>query len=196
MMHNFLRAGCLASLLMLAACSDDPASNNEADTLTQDAIEDLVQTLGEQALAPIFRDAGAGKSTVEIPIDETQACPGGGTNQVVGSLSGESESGAGILAMNLDDILTSCALDLDGQSYVVDTEPVLALTGTVVVAQGAFQETQTMVMGGPLSLKPSRGPTLTCPIDLSFSVTLSTRSARVTGTACGVAVDVPLTFEA
>jgi len=195
-MRKFLPAWCLAGLLLLAACSDDPASDNEADTPTQEEIEDLVQELGGQALAPIFRNAGAGKSTVEIPIDETQTCPGGGTNQVVGALSGESESGAGILMMDLDDILTSCALDLEGQSYVVNTEPVLALTGTLVVAQGALQETQTMFMGGTLSLKPSRGPTLTCPIDLSFSVTLSNRSARVTGTACGVAVDVPLTFEA
>jgi hypothetical protein len=36
---------------------------------------------------------------------------------------------------------------------------------------------------------------LSCSLDLTLAVTVSDRAALVTGTACGVAVDVPLTYE-
>lgn len=194
-MKKILLIACLAGVFLLPACSEDPVSENEADTLTQEEIEDLVLELGSQALASLFQNRGPGKTAVEVPIDETQACPGGGTNQVVGTLSGEMGGGSGTLAMDVDDILAACALALDGQTYVVNTEPALTITGSVLVEQNLFQETQVLFLNGALSLKPSRGPTFPCPVDLTFSVTLSAHAAQVTGTACGTAIDIPLTYE-
>lgn len=180
----------LAAVLALTACSDDPASG-DSDDLSQDAIEDLVRELGRRGLAPIF-DLDPGK--VIVPIDQTQDCPDGGSTQVTGEVSGQTSGGNGTLTVDVDEILDDCVLDLDGQTYVVNTEPVLDLTGSILINQGTFQEAQTLFLDGPLSLDPSRGPTFTCPLDLAFSVTVVTGNARVTGTACGIPVDVPFTF--
>ena len=193
MKNRLLMAGLVLAFLF-SACSEDPASE-DADMLTQEQVAELVQELGGRALSAIFRNGNAGKATRQIIIDETQACPDGGTVQVVGELAGETGNGSGTLTLDVDEILDDCGLDLDGQPYVINTVPALNGTGTVVVQQGTFQETQMLFLSGALSLQGSRGPALSCSLDLTLAVTVSDRSALVTGTACGVAVDVPLTYE-
>lgn len=195
------------SLLLVINTSGCEDTSGPEPGLYDGGVRALVRDISAPAIGPIFGSLPANSNVQrppapssplearQIAVDHTMSCPGGGTIRTQGILAGQlSGGGSGALVADLYEMLTSCVLTLEEKTYTVSSVPHLDLTGAVALQNGSAQEAQTLFLRGPLSVRGERGPAFSCTLDLSVAVAVSSRSAVVTGTACGVPVDVPISW--
>lgn len=196
-----LVVGLTALFTMSAACGSDKKSSTgpSGDTPTQAEFVSMMGALeavgawsfggglfGTGALAADGMIAG---QTVSVPLDETNACPGGGTTRVSGNVS-MTVSGTGYnYTGNLTQKYTNCkGTGSDGTVFTFNGSPTLNITMSSTETSYSI----TLKQGGSFSWAAgSRGGT--CPINLTITATAdasgTTSSGSVTGTMCGQSVN-------
>ena len=187
-----------AFLTLASACSKDSSSTGPTgSTLTDvefDSMMDAMSAIGVffpvsgLGLQPAI-SAGLALQTQSVPIDETNACPGGGTVRVQGSVT---VTAAGSVSGNLNQTGSNCkGTASDGTTFTFNTNGPLAtaLTLTENATTGAVNMTfrETGKMNWAKTAK-SGGCSLELNVNLGISAS-GTAAGGVSGTVCGRSVN-------
>lgn len=121
-------------------------------------------------------------------ISHTQACPGGGDVSVSGTITGtiDSETQTGTLSLDLREDMNDCVVGTEEGQFIVNTTPDLHMQGDFGFEGGQPAESLTFSFTGSFAWSAVEGDASgSCEIDLTVTVSPSTQSGTVSGTACG-----------
>jgi hypothetical protein len=200
---------CSAALVLaVAACNDSTGVSGmtQADANQLAADMDAVSTLGatdfgQAASFNVVVDpsgASAAVASAPFPINTqftvTKACPRGGQVAIAGGVTGTGDRTAHNLT--LDAVATKtdtdCAFDTRNGVLTLNGNPNIAYTGHLNIVSGALSGLQTQTHKG--SFRWARtGGSGTCDVDVTSSFDPATHTVTVTGTFCGIAVNVTRT---
>lgn len=200
---------CSAALVLaVAACSDSTGVNtiSQADAnqlaVDMDAVSTLGATdFGQAASFSVSVDpsgASASVASAPFPINTqftvTKQCPRGGQVAVTGGVTGTGDRTTHNLT--LDAVATrtdtDCAFDTRNGVLTLNGNPNVAYTGHLNIVNAALSGLQTQTHKG--SFKWARtGGSGTCDVDVTSSFDPATHTVTVTGTFCGIAVNVTRT---
>jgi hypothetical protein len=194
-------------LTLASACGTDkptsPASTNST-ALTAAEFNSMVDALtavnafgfGRTAVAldatvPVrVARVLAAQTTQTLTIDQTQACPGGGTAHIDGTATQNFTSAqSGTITMYVHLTFNGCKVTApDGQEFTFEGNPTLNMAVDATFSPG------TMTMQGHDSggfRWSTNGKTGTCPFNVLVSITGSGSSStgRATGDICGTSID-------
>ena len=200
------------TILALAACGDDSAGPDE-DRMTQDEANALVQGLyGGSLLAygGLLLQADPAMLTLvppgaPLPLEAAAPCTEGGEAGFSGSATISMDEARGSLELELSGTLTpsGCTFTGGGATFVLDSNPGLAQTGSVIVVLETFNFSISITSSGSFSWTSGTRSgscdldnTITSEIsmiDTALSGTVPT--ATITGSVCGLSVnrDIELT---
>ena len=201
MKHNkSMIAAALAALLSLSACKD--SSGPDSIQLTDAQAEDLMEALasvgsdgGELARRSAAFVAGPDAAFLQIPVDETEQCPGGGTVRQQGTLDVNDTFTQ--MTANVTNSYTGCkATSPQGVLWTFDGAPNIAFAFTVTSDATTGNYTISGTQKGAVDASSSIGSGR-CAIDLTYTGSgnseTQTGSATVSGTACGRTINVTVT---
>jgi hypothetical protein len=196
---------CGAALLVaMAACDNSTAPSNvlsqaEANQLASDM--DAVATLGaaDLGMGPTFSlraDAGsAAISATPVTIDNhltfTKQCPRGGQVVLDGTTTGSADAVARNLSLEVVATRTdsNCAFQTKNGTLTLSGNPNIAYDGKLNIVNAAFSGLQTQTHKGSFTWARSGGSG-TCDVDIASSFDPTTHTVAITGSFCGVAVNV------
>jgi hypothetical protein len=193
-----------AILVALAACDNATAPSNvlnqsEANQLASDM--DAVATLGagDVGMGPTFSlraDAGSAAITAApVAIDNqfsvTKQCPRGGQVVITGTVTGTADALTHSLALEAAATRTdaSCAFQTKNGTLTLNGNPNIAYDGKLNIVNAALSGLQTQTHKGSFTWARTGGSG-TCDVDIASSFDPATHTVTVTGTFCGVAVNV------
>jgi hypothetical protein len=196
---------CGAALLVaIAACDNSTAPSNvltqaDANQLASDM--DAVATLGaaDVGMSPIFSlraDGGsAAISTAAVPINNqftvTKQCPRGGQVVIDGTTTGSADAVTHSLSLELVATRTdaSCAFETRNGTLTISGNPNIAYDGKLNIVNAALSGLQTQTHKGSFTWARAGGSG-TCDVDIASSFDPAAHTVTITGTFCGIAVDV------
>lgn len=200
---------CSAALVLaVAACSDSTGVNTitQADANQLAADMDAVATFsptdfGQAASFSVSVDpsgASASVASAPFPINTqftvTKQCPRGGQVAIAGAVVGTGDRTAHNLTLdaNATRTDTDCAFDTRNGVLTLNGNPNVAYTGHLNIVNAALSGVQTQTHKG--SFKWARtGGSGTCDVDVTSSFDPATHTVTITGTFCGIAVNVTRT---
>lgn len=200
---------CSAALVLaVAACSDSTGVNTitQADANQLAADMDAVATFsptdfGQAASFSVSVDpsgASASVASAPFPINTqftvTKQCPRGGQVAIAGAVVGTGDRTAHNLTLdaNATRTDTDCAFDTRNGVLTLNGNPSVAYTGHLNIVNAALSGVQTQTHKG--SFKWARtGGSGTCDVDVTSSFDPATHTVTITGTFCGIAVNVTRT---
>lgn len=200
---------CSAALVLaVAACSDSTGVNTitQADANQLAADMDAVATFsptdfGQAASFSVSVDpsgASASVASAPFPINTqftvTKQCPRGGQVAIAGAVVGTGDRAAHNLTLdaNATRTDTDCAFDTRNGVLTLNGNPNVAYTGHLNIVNAALSGVQTQTHKG--SFKWARtGGSGTCDVDVTSSFDPATHTVTITGTFCGIAVNVTRT---
>lgn len=186
-------AVAVALLWAGAGCGDatgsDALTSDEAAGLTAQMAGAGVAGAGSGIAGSPARASGleAVPVPINVTVNHTQSCQGGGSINMTGSVSGsiDSETQDGTLSVNITQSITDCRLTEAGKEFTVSGNPNLQVTGNVTIVGGQPSGTQTLTFTGAFQWSANDGRSGSCEIDITINWSPTTASASVTGTACG-----------
>ena len=197
--------------LALTAC--ESSTEPDGDQMTQNEANALVQGLyGGSLLAygGLLLQADPEMLTVvppgaPLPLEGATPCTGGGEAGFSGSATISIDEAQGSLELELAGTLTpsGCTFTGDGATFVLDSNPGLAQTGTVFISLEAFNFSINIMSSGSFSWT-SGTRSGSCDLDNTITSEISMvdaalsgaiPTATVTGSVCGLSVnrDIELT---
>lgn len=203
--HRSLRFVLLAAAVGMLACSKDSATGPEANLTTEEvydaleAISAIGFDVGAFSMAGLRADEGrlealrlgnGPTAAYTESIDESVACPNGGTTRMRGSLTVNENTGAG--SIDLRQSFSNCgSTSTAGRLWVFNGDPDVRtqLASSINVQTEEFSVTGTQ--RGAFNFS-SNGASGRCSIDLTISV--SSTGYRMTGRVCGRSVTEIETF--
>ncbi|MDX1576891.1 MAG: hypothetical protein R3266_00335 [Gemmatimonadota bacterium] len=210
-MRNGWKIGIgVAGLAFLAACGGDgdPAGPGDGDELSVSEAAALSSEIVElafqgwsfgQATNAVAPGVGTGEElslsvagvplTVDYAVDVTSTCELGGSFHVSGAISGtiDDQTLAGQLALDVSTGMTDCTIPAERTTFTLNTNPALALSGSVAWDQAGLVGTSSFAYAGALDWSTADGRRGSCVIDVL--VTLAQDGSGVeSGTVCGVSV--------
>jgi hypothetical protein len=196
---------CGAALLVaLAACDNATAPSNilsqsEANQLASDM--DAVATLGagDVGMGPSFAlraDAGTANITaapvaINNQFTVTKQCPRGGQVVIAGTVTGTADALTHSLALEAAATRTdtNCAFETKNGTLTLNGNPNIAYDGKLNIVNAALSGLQTQTHKGSFTWARTGGSG-TCDVDITSSFDPATHTVTVTGTFCGIAVNV------
>jgi hypothetical protein len=200
---------CSAALLLaVAACNDSTGVSGitQADANQLAADMDAVTAFGANdfgqaasfSMSVDPSGASAAATSAPFPINTqftvTKACPRGGQVVVAGGVTGTGDRATHNLTLDAAATRTDtdCAFDTRNGVLTLNGNPNIAYTGHLNIVNAVLSGPQTQTHKG--SFKWARtGGSGTCDVDLTSSFDPSTHTVTVTGTFCGIAVNVTRT---
>jgi hypothetical protein len=203
--QSYLVCGA-ALVLAAAACSDSTGVNggiSQADANQLAAEIDANSTLGtgDVGLGAVFSiavdgsAASASVSAAPIPINNqftvTRQCPRGGQVVLAGGVVGTGDRTAHSLTLdaNATRTDTKCAFDTRNGVLTLSGNPNIAYTGHLNIVNGVLTGPQTQTHKGSFTWARTGGSG-TCDVDITSTYDPATRTATITGSFCGRAVNV------
>jgi hypothetical protein len=200
---------CGAALaLAAAACSDSTGISggiSQADANQLAADLDASSSLGtaEFGLGAVFSvgvDGSGAASTASVPLpinnqfSVTKQCPRGGQVVIGGGIVGTADRTAHSLTLdaNATRTDTNCAFDTKDGVLTLSGNPDLNYTGHLNIVNGVLSGPQTQTHKGSFTWSRTGGSG-TCDVDITSSYDPTTKTATVTGSFCGHAVNVTKT---
>jgi hypothetical protein len=193
-----------ALLLAIAACDNSTAPSNvlsQADANELAADMDAVATLGaaDVGMGPSFSlraDAGsAAISATPLAINNqftvTKQCPRGGQVVIDGTTTGSADAVTRSLSLELVATRTdtNCGFQTKNGTLTLNGNPNIAYDGKLNIVNAALSGLQTQTHKGSFTWARDGGSG-TCDVDIASSFDPTTHTVTVTGTFCGIAVDV------
>ncbi len=197
--------------LALTAC--DSATEPEEDQMTQDEANALVQGLyGGSLLAYgglLFQADPAMLTLVPpgapLPVEGVAPCTAGGEAGFSGSATISIDEAQGSIELELSGTLapSGCTFTGDGATFVLDSDPGLAQTGTVTISLATFTFLVNITSTGSFSWT-SGARSGSCDLDNDITADISLAdaalsgaipTATISGSVCGLSVnrDIELT---
>ena len=201
------------TILALTAC--ESSTEPDEDQMTQDEANALVQGLyGGSLLAygGVLLQADPAMLTVvppgaPLPLDAAAPCADGGEAAFSGSATISMDEARGFLEVELSGTLTpgGCTFTGGGTTFVLDGNPGLAQTGSVILVLEDFSFSINITSSGSFSWT-SGTRSGSCDLDNTISSEISMvdsalsgtiPTATITGSVCGFSVnrDIELTVE-
>lgn len=196
--------------LALAAC--DSATEPEEDQMTQDEANALVQGLYGGSLLSyggLLLQADPEMLTLvppgaPLPLDATVPCSEAGEAAFSGSATISINEAQGSIELELAGTLTpsGCTFTGNGATFVLDSNPGLAQTGTVFISLEAFSFSVNIASSGSFgwtsgirSGSCNLDNAITAEISMVDALSGAVPTATVTGSVCGLSVshDIELT---
>jgi hypothetical protein len=193
-----------ALVLAVAACSDSTGPNGisaeDANQLAADLDATSAFGVADIGLGATF-DLGVGGSgsaaTVSAPttfdnnFSFTHQCPKGGQAVLAGRLVGSGDRATHSLNVETTATRTDtgCAFQTKHGVLTIDGNPNIAFDGKLNIVNGVLSGPQTATHVGSFSWARTGGSG-TCDVDLTSTYDPATHTATVTGTFCGVDVNV------
>jgi hypothetical protein len=204
MTKNPLLLCAAAMLVVVAACDDSTAPSNvltqsEVNQLASDM--DAVSTVGaaDVGLGSTFSltaggtSASTSASTVGInsQFTVTRQCPKGGQVAIAGTSTGTADLTAHNLALEVVATRTDtdCAFQTKNGTLTVNGNPNLEYDGRLNIFNAAFEGLQTQTLKGSFNWARVGGSG-TCDVDIASAFAPASHTVTVTGTFCGLAVNV------
>lgn len=198
MRHTFAVA-VLTAALTLSACKD--SSGPAALSLTEAQAEDMMEALASVGAATSLSQRAAEYRqgpTVQlatITLDESQPCPGGGTNRTQGTVT--SNDAGTQLSASLTQSYSACkATSPNGVLWTFNGAPNLKFDFSMSVNETTANYTMNGTQKGAIDAASSIGSGR-CVIDLTFTASgnlqTSTGTATVSGTMCGRTISMTVT---
>lgn len=201
--YPFLAA---ALVLAVAACEQSTGlstglSREDANQLAADM--DAVSTLGVTDFGPgasfsLGLDAsGSSGSASAVPttfsngFDVTRQCPKGGDVQIKGTINGTGDRATHSVTLDATAIRTdhACAFQTRRGILTVTGDPNIVLTSHVNIVNGLPSGLQTATHEGAFTWARG-GLSRRCTVDITSQFDPATHTATVTGTFCGMDVNV------
>jgi hypothetical protein len=197
--------------LALTAC--ESSTEPDGDQMTQNEANALVQGLYGGSLLSyggLLLQADPEMLTVvppgaPLPLEGAAPCTGGGEAGFSGSATISIDEAQGSLELELAGTLTpsGCTFTGDGATFVLDSDPGLAQTGTVFISLEAFSFSINIMSTGSFS-RTSGTRSGSCDLDNTITSEISMvdaalsgaiPTATVSGSVCGLSVnrDIELT---
>lgn len=197
--------------LALTAC--ESSTEPDGDQMTQNEANALVQGLYGGSLLSyggLLLQADPAMLTVvppgaPLPLEAATPCTGGGEAGFSGSATISMDEARGSLELELSGTLTpsGCTFTGDGATFVLDSNPGLAQTGTVFISLEAFSFSINIMSSGSFSWT-SGTRSGSCDLDNTITAEISMVDAAlsgaipmatITGSVCGLSVnrDIELT---
>jgi hypothetical protein len=205
--QSYLVCGA-ALVLAAAACSDSTGISggiSQADANQLAADLDANSSLGtaEFGLGAVFSvgvdgTGSAATASAPSPINNqftvTRQCPRGGQVVIAGGIVGTGDRTAHSLTLdaNATRTDTNCAFDTRDGVLTLSGNPDLNYTGHLNIVNGVLSGPQTQTHKGSFTWSRTGGSG-TCDVDITSSYDPTTKTATVTGTFCGHAVNVTKT---
>lgn len=200
---------CTAGFVFaLAACKD---STGLSSVITQDDANDLAAAMdamsaigtNDVGLGPSFsmnvgENGSASVSAVPIAIDNqfsvTKQCPEGGSVVIAGRTTGSGDRVTHDLSLHTVATKTdaSCAFQTRHGVLTVSGNPNVAYDGNLNIVGGQLSGLQTQTHIGSFTWARNAASG-TCDVNLASSFNPATQTATVTGTFCGMNVNVSRT---
>ena len=187
-----LRTGVLLAMALgMVACSDDTTGPDEP-TLTLEESEALLEAMYA------IGQTGIETELISPTINITEACAGGGTATVTGTLLPSGTATATALAMDLTIVPMDCVETARGRTFTLSGAPSLRQTGTT---EFSMPEELTLLFEldwaifGTLAYElESRSGTCDVSVRVVSQVDFSalTQTGSASGTLCGHTMDVDL----
>lgn len=193
-----------ALVLAIAACDNSTAPSNvlsqvDANQLASDM--DAVATLGaaDLGMGPSFSlraDPGSASiSSAAVSINSqfsvTRQCPRGGQVVLAGNTTGSADAVTHSLSLEL--VATradaNCAFETKNGTLTLNGNPNIAYDGKLNIVNAALSGLQTQTHKGSFTWARAGGSG-TCDVDIASSFDPATHTVTVTGTFCGIAVNV------
>lgn len=207
----FLVLLLVPTTLALTAC--ESSTEPDGDQMTQNEANALVQGLYGGSLLSyggLLLQADPAMLTVvppgaPLPLEGAAPCTGGGEAGFSGSATISIDEAQGSLELELAGTLTpsGCTFTGDGATFVLDSDPGLAQTGTVFISLEAFSFSINIMSTGSFSWT-SGTRSGSCDLDNTITSEISMvdaalsgaiPTATITGSVCGLSVnrDIELT---
>ena len=196
---------CGASLLVLAACENStglPADLTQSEITQLAADMDAVSRLspadyglGASFSVNVGQRSSASVNAVPVNIDNqftvTKQCPKGGQVVIAGRTIGTGDAATHNLALTTTATRTDagCAFQTQHGVLTLNGNPDIDYEGHLNIVNSALSGLQTQTHKGSFTwARP--GGSGSCDVDLSSSFDPATITATVTGSFCGIAVNV------
>jgi hypothetical protein len=190
-------------VLALAGCSDGTGpggiSENDAQLIASEVVSASIGALNSGTAAGAvqgFDAVAASASSVPVPLrfdySHTESCPLFGRVGVTGIMSGsmDSETGDGVLWLQVTETLTDCTFDSENGDLVINGAPSITLTGNFTFLGGVPATTQSLTLSGGFRWQFDEGNSTFCALSLTMSIAYGgTGSTTVSGTVCGYPVN-------
>jgi len=199
---------CSAALVLaIAACSDSTGPNGisaeDANQLAADIDATSAFGAGDIGLGASFDigvDGSGAAATVSSPttfdntFSFTHQCPKGGQVALAGRVVGSGDRATHSLTVETTATRTDsdCAFQTKHGEITINGNPNIAFDGNLNIVNGVLSGPQTATHKGSFSWARTGGSG-TCDVDLTSSYDPATHTATVTGTFCGVDVNVTRT---
>ncbi len=184
------RVSIVLGLVFCAACGRETTA--PAGQLTPGQAQQLATSMAGMAGSAAAVSLIASRSATtpfNLQYTTTFNCPGGGTLTPDINLSGGYDQQARSMYADVTgkETAASCASTVDGQKVTVSGT--FDLTGHAAVSGGQPEGAQTFTVKGSFDWKAADGRRGTCSLDLAASADITGKSASITGSLCGHAVD-------
>ncbi|HEX2600648.1 MAG TPA: hypothetical protein VHL32_00950 [Gemmatimonadaceae bacterium] len=199
---------CSAALIFaVAACSDSTGPNgisaDDANELAADLDATSAFTVGDIGLGAAFdivTDGSGAAATVSSPttfdnnFSFTHQCPKGGEVALAGRVVGTGDRATRSLSVESTATRTDtdCAFQTKHGQITLNGNPNIAFDGKLNIVNGVLSGPQTATHKGSFSWART-GASGTCDVDLTSTYDPDTHTATVTGTFCGIDVNVTRT---
>ncbi len=198
---------CLSMLvvpaLALAGCSGgtgpDGISDNDAQLIAAEVVSTSIGALNSGTAAGAvqgFDALAASASSVPVALrfdySHTESCPLFGRIGVTGVMSGsmDSQTGDGVLWLQVTETLTDCTFDSQNGDLVINGAPSITLTGNFTFLGGVPATTQSLTLSGGFRWQFDEGNSSFCALSLTMNIAYGgTGSTTVSGTVCGYSVN-------
>ena len=200
---------CSAALLLAAvACSDSTGTSGGISQATANELAadlDGSSSMGSSdfGLGPSFSvsvdgSGSAAAASAPFPINNqftvTKQCPRGGQVVIAGGIVGTGDRTTHNLTVDATATRTdtNCAFDTRDGVLTIGGNPNLNYTGHLNIVNGQLSGVQTQTHKGSFTWSRTGGSG-TCDVDITSSFDPATKTATITGSFCGHAVNVTKT---
>jgi hypothetical protein len=196
---------CTAAAIVAAVACDNSTgpssvlSQADANQLASDM--DVVAALGasDVGLGATFalRADGSSASVTSAPItinnqfDVTKQCPLGGQIELAGTVTGSGDPTTRSLSLEAAATRTdtNCAFHTKNGTLTVNGNPNIAYDGKLNIVNAAFSGLQTQTHKGSFTWARAGGSG-TCDVDITSTFDPTAHTVTVTGSFCGMAVNI------
>jgi hypothetical protein len=208
MKRPLLALAAAAVALSASACDRSPAavpsnalSPAEARALAGQLATSTAAALGVTRSLSFSQAADPGApsrsgGSIDVPFSNTAPCPKGGTLSVAGhsTLTWDGATRTGSAEVSATSTPTACAHDNGkGATVTITGNPSLQVHASAAMANGV-PDVMAATQTGGFTWQRSDGASGSCTVDLASVVDYPARTAKVTGTFCGISIDVSTTF--
>jgi hypothetical protein len=210
MHRKLIPAALAAASIALAACGDNASTAPRTDGLTSADLKALIPAITASvasaahvptgawfAAEPLAAPGVAALNTLNLPFDQTGACPRGGTVHAVGRVlaSYDPVVKSGSLDVSATTTPAACAYDGDAGAVITLTgNPSTQLHATATASNGV-PGTVTVSQTGAFTWTRSTGGDGSCTLDLQSVYNPATLTTVTTGNFCGATVNVTSTAQ-